>query len=125
MARIRNKEYKQGDRINIYLSRDLTPEFIDWINQQSDLSNFFLYAAQQLHKQTGTVDVSEVMPRKINFHLPKTDKPTSKMEEPVEKRSIPEPEPLMEEKEFIDESQSIKKDETWANIEDMDDDGFA
>lgn len=69
MARNRNKVYQQGDRINIYLSRDLTPEFIEWLNKQSDLSNFFLYAAQQLYQQTGFVDVSEVMPRKINFDL--------------------------------------------------------
>ncbi len=69
LARNRSKEYKHGERINIYLSRDLTPEFIDWINTQSDLSNFFLYAAQQLYRQTGFVDVAEVMPRKINFEL--------------------------------------------------------
>lgn len=69
MARNRKKVYEQGDRINIYLSRDLTPEFIEWINTQSDLSNFFLYAAQQLYQQTGFIDVSEVMPRKINFDL--------------------------------------------------------
>lgn len=69
MARNRSKTYKQGERINIYLSRDLTPEFIDWINTQSDLSNFFLYAAQQLYRKTGFVDVAEVMPRKINFEL--------------------------------------------------------
>ncbi|SIT87357.1 hypothetical protein [Edaphobacillus lindanitolerans] len=73
MARNRSKEYKHGERINIYLSRDLTPEFIDWINTQSDLSNFFLYAAQQLYRQTGFVDVAEVMPRKINFELDGAD----------------------------------------------------
>ena len=69
VARNRSKTYQQGERINIYLSRDLTPEFIDWINAQSDLSNFFLYAAQQLYRKTGFVDVAEVMPRKINFEL--------------------------------------------------------
>lgn len=69
VARNRSKNYQQGERINIYLSRDLTPEFIDWINTQSDLSNFFLYAAQQLYRKTGFVDVAEVMPRKINFEL--------------------------------------------------------
>ncbi|OMP66315.1 hypothetical protein BTO28_12665 [Domibacillus epiphyticus] len=65
----RNMVYQQGDRINICLSRDLTPEFIEWLNKQSDLSNFFLYAAQQLYQQTGFVYVSAVMPRKINFDL--------------------------------------------------------
>ena len=62
MARTRNKEYKQGDRINLYLSQNLPDDFIEWINSQSDLSNFFLFAAQQLYKQTGNIDVAEVMP---------------------------------------------------------------
>ena len=69
MARTRNKEYKQGDRINLYLSQNLPDDFIEWINSQSDLSNFFLFAAQQLYKQTGNIDVAEVMPRKLRFNL--------------------------------------------------------
>ena len=69
MARTRNKTYKQGDRINLYLSQNLPDDFMEWINNQSDLSNFFLYAAQQLYKQTGNIDVAEVMPRKLRFNL--------------------------------------------------------
>lgn len=127
MARNRNKEYKQGERINIYLSRDITPEFIDWINKQSDLSNFFLYAAQQLHKQTGSIDVSEVMPRKINFDLTMADRPAPEpIVSPAEKPKL-KPEPLVEDKmidkeEIIDESEEIKKEETWATLDDLDDD---
>jgi len=75
MARKRNKIYKPGDRINIYLSQDVTSEFMDWINSQSDLSSFFLYAAQKLYDQTGLIDVSEIIPRKMNFNLSSADRP--------------------------------------------------
>ena len=123
MARNRNKVYQQGDRINIYLSRDLTPEFVEWINKQSDLSNFFLYAAQQLYQQTGYIDVSEVMPRKINFELSATDIVTLPSKEQI----------------IIEQTQSITKDEesipvvkyeskepeSWAGTENLDDDPFA
>ncbi|MGM0867386.1 MAG: hypothetical protein ACQEWF_22210 [Bacillota bacterium] len=118
MARSRNKIYQQGDRINIYLSRDLTPEFVEWINKQSDLSNFFLYAAQQLYQQTGFVDVSEVMPRKINFDLSSTDTPHSPIEKTkkeLSNKKIPE--------EMTEEEKG--KDSVWSSIEDLDDDPFA
>lgn len=147
MARNRNKVYQQGDRINIYLSRDLTPEFIEWLNKQSDLSNFFLYAAQQLYQQTGFVDVSEVMPRKINFDLssaqpsfvqPPTPKPAPEpISEPVDKstpvsestpehKSEPErePDPRLESKEdTAEEKQDADSQEkkAWGNLEDYDD----
>lgn len=112
MARNRNKVYQQGDRINIYLSRDLTPEFVEWINKQSDLSNFFLYAVQQLYQQTGFVDVAEVMPRKINFELssfgekniPSIDDKASKEETAVlENEEVP------------------KKDTGWGNLDGIED----
>lgn len=125
MARNRNKIYKQGDRINIYLSRDLTPEFVEWVNMQSDLSNFFLYAAQQLYQQTGFVDVSEVMPRKINYEL-QTEAHSfiRKVEdEPnvnVQETSIrPNPNKDSEKTETSEEKTS------WSNLKDIDDDPFA
>ncbi|ALA55240.1 hypothetical protein CAY60_020740 [Shouchella clausii] len=113
MAR-RKKEYKQGDRINIYLSRDLTPEFIEWINKQSDLSNFFLYAVQQLYSKTGYVDVAEVMPRKINFDLSATDLPVLEESNKVLKET--------ETKEG--QSEPVKEDKqtkAWSDIEDLED----
>ncbi|MFD2616466.1 hypothetical protein [Terrilactibacillus laevilacticus] len=119
MARNRNKEYKQGDRINIYLSRDITPEFIDWINKQSDLSSFFLYATRQLYRHTGNIDVSEVMPRKINFDLSAENR---SMEAPENVTSPPAPSPTKDEEELIDESESSKTEEKWASIENLDDD---
>lgn len=123
VARSRNKVYKQGERINIYLSRDLTPEFVEWINKQSDLSNFFLYAAQQLYQQTGFVDVSEVMPRKINFDLPIADKPTpqhvnEEIEQPTEEHKKTDEE---RETEGIFEEEKEDEDSAWSSIQDLDD----
>lgn len=143
MARNRKKDYSQGDRINIYLSRDVTPEFIEWINKQSDLSSFFLYAAQKLYQQTGFIDVSEIMPRKINFDLSSLDKsltfvPKTHTEEKIEPEEIPVPAADQEEpeesllkdteellSEGIDESEEKKKNESWANLDQLDDDPFA
>lgn len=123
MARNRNKVYQQGDRINIYLSRDLTPEFVEWINKQSDLSNFFLYAAQQLYQQTGFIDVSEVMPRKINFEISSTDKVTL----PIREQAIIEqPESTTKDEETIPVAKNeSKQQESWAGTENLDDDPFA
>jgi hypothetical protein len=123
MARNRNKVYQQGDRINIYLSRDLTPEFVEWINKQSDLSNFFLYAAQQLYQQTGFIDVSEVMPRKINFEISSTDKVTL----PIREQAIIEqPESTTKDEETIPVAKNESKEqESWAGTENLDDDPFA
>lgn len=123
MARNRNKVYQQGDRINIYLSRDLTPEFVEWINKQSDLSNFFLYAAQQLYQQTGFIDVSEVMPRKINFEISSTDIVTSPIREQA---IINQPESITKDEETIPVAKNESKEqESWAGTENLDDDPFA
>jgi hypothetical protein len=120
MARSRNKEYKPGDRINVYLSRDITPDFINWINKQSDLSSFFLYAAQQLYKNTGNIDVSEVMPRKINFDLSAEDRTPSISENFISPASPDKND--VDSVDEIDESGSQKTEEKWASIEDLDDD---
>ncbi len=123
MARNRNKVYQQGVRINIYLSRDLTPEFVEWINKQSDLSNFFLYAAQQLYQQTGFIDVSEVMPRKINFEL----SPTGIVAQPSQKQAIMEqPQSITQEEEAVPvEKNESEEQAAWSGTENLDDDPFA
>lgn len=64
MAR-KNKTYQHGDRLQVYLSNNLEQEFIDWINQQSDKSNFFLYAAAKLYEEHGPVDISPEIPRRL------------------------------------------------------------
>lgn len=63
------KVYKAGDRANVYIKKDISPEMLKFINKQSDLTMFFLYAAQQLHKQVGNVDIAEILPRKYTFSL--------------------------------------------------------
>ncbi|MFI9225278.1 hypothetical protein ACIGQ5_22570 [Peribacillus frigoritolerans] len=135
MARNRKKDYAQGDRINIYISRDVPPEFMEWINKQSDLSSFFLYAAQKLYQQTGFIDVSEIMPRKINFDLSSLDKspalaPKTYEEEKMEPEETLTPaasqddpeESLLKE---TDDPEEEKKKEAWANLDQLDDDPFA
>ena len=140
MARNRKKNYIQGDRINIYLSRDIPPTFIEWINKQSDLSSFFLFAARKLYEDTGFVDVSEIMPRKINFDLALTDKSprplstlteTETEEEPIielEERIKPNANQKLdkiplEDSNELEESltEENNKNEAWANISDLDD----
>ena len=130
VARNRNKVYKQGDRINIYLSRDLTSEFVEWINKQSDLSNFFLYAAQQLYQQTGFVDVSEVMPRKINFELSSEDKTLLTEKMPIKQEKAKEPAIIQEKANKPEEADSEgifeddkqhEEDAAWSSIQDLDD----
>lgn len=121
VARNRNKVYKQGDRINIYLSRDLTPEFVEWINKQSDLSNFFLYAAQQLYQQTGFVDVSEVMPRKINFEFSSPGNTTLPPQQQVQIEQ-----PIKNVEETISVEKNTSEEQTaWSGTENLDDDPFA
>ncbi|MEY8348125.1 hypothetical protein AALF16_07365 [Bacillus cereus] len=59
---MRRKKYKCGNRVKIHLNKSVSPEMIAWINKQSDVTNFFLYGAQQLFKQVGDIDVSKTLP---------------------------------------------------------------
>ena len=111
MARARTKKYDKGERINVFLSRELTPEFLEWINKQSDLSSFFLYAAQQLYEKTGFVDVAEVMPRKINFHLELNN--DNKKEVPIQELPIT----LKSEESSIKEVNEVEAKEANLDVE--------
>lgn len=128
MARARTKKYDKGERINVFLSRELTPEFLEWINKQSDLSSFFLYAAQQLYEKTGFVDVAEVMPRKINFHLELNN--DNKKEVPIQELPIAlksEESSIKEVKEEeVEEVEEVEEKEysQWESTEDLDDDYY-
>lgn len=64
MAR-KSKIYKHGDRLQVYLSNNLEDDFIEWINRQSDKSNFFLYAAAKLYDEYGPIDMGPEIPRRI------------------------------------------------------------
>ncbi|MFC5775515.1 hypothetical protein [Ectobacillus antri] len=65
----RTKVYGAGDRLNVYLKQNVSENMLNWINKQSDLTTFFLYAAQQLYEKTGNVDIAEILPRKYDFNL--------------------------------------------------------
>ncbi|WP_243522139.1 hypothetical protein [Bacillus pseudomycoides] len=66
---MRRKKYKCGDRVKIYLNKSVSPEMVVWINKQSDITNFFLYGAQQLFKQVGDIDVSKTLPSSHVFSV--------------------------------------------------------
>ncbi|WP_100400465.1 hypothetical protein [Bacillus sp. FJAT-44742] len=140
----RKKQYQQGERATIYINRDVSPEMLEWINKQSDLSNFFLYAAKELYKQTGNMDVAEILPRKINFSLDETAAasehnssfsnlryfPSYEEKEPPEKKLpilLDEDEEEQEKayEEEVEEEESDGQDESWSNLEMDDDDPFA
>ncbi|HDX9577645.1 TPA: hypothetical protein ROX88_001142 [Bacillus pseudomycoides] len=126
------KVYKAGDRANIYIKKDISEEMLEFINKQSDLTMFFLYAAQQLHKQIGDTDVAEILPRKYTFSLnaetrPLTTIPTKQNEESKSVHSptldqihvetnqeIPKPREAQEE-----------KNQSWNKLDDLDDDPYA
>ncbi len=67
MSRKRRKQHQSGERLSVYLNKDLPPHFFDWLNKQDDVSAFVLYAMQCLYAQTGDVDLSEELPRKFYF----------------------------------------------------------
>ena len=73
----KRKEIKHGERINIYIKKDVSQEMLDWINNQSDVTSFFLYAALQLYKETGNVDLATVIPMKIDFSLKENEEQKS------------------------------------------------
>lgn len=132
MARTRSKKkYQKGERINIYLNRDLGQDMIDWINQQSDLSNFFLFAAQQLYKQTGAIDTIDIIPRRLTLETarskeenidttPKQDV-TKIINEPIEeiRENKIEDEDLLSNIKNIDTEEETE--DSWADIEDLED----
>lgn len=67
MSRKRRKQHQSGERLSVYLNKDLPPHFFDWLNKQDDVSAFVLYAMQCLYAQTGDVNLSEELPRKFYF----------------------------------------------------------
>ncbi|MCU5639831.1 hypothetical protein [Bacillus wiedmannii] len=124
------KIYKAGDRANVYIKKDISPEMIDFINKQSDLTMFFLYAAQQLHKQIGNTDVAEILPRKYTFALDNETQPLSiKHDEgskpvhtPVSDHTHIE---TSQEITNLGESNNEEENTSWNKLNDLDDDPYA
>ncbi|MGH0951423.1 hypothetical protein [Bacillus mycoides] len=124
------KIYKAGDRANVYIKKDISPEMIDLINKQSDLTMFFLYAAQQLHKQIGNTDVAEILPRKYTFALDnettplpiKHDKDATSVHTPVSNQTHIE---TSQEITNPGESHNEEENESWNKLNNLDDDPYA
>lgn len=124
------KIYKAGDRANVYIKKDISPEMIDFINKQSDLTMFFLYAAQQLHKQIGNTDVAEVLPRKYTFSLDnettpltiKHDKDSTSVHTPVSNQTHIE---TSQEITNPGESHNEEENASWNKLNNLDDDPYA
>ncbi|GLV64343.1 hypothetical protein Bmyc01_30130 [Bacillus mycoides] len=66
---MRSRRYKRGDRVKININKSVSPEMIAWLNKQSNPTNFFFFAAQQLFKQVGDIDVSKTLPSSHVFSL--------------------------------------------------------
>ncbi|WP_028401062.1 hypothetical protein [Ectobacillus panaciterrae] len=117
---MRRKEYKAGDRINVYIKRNVSPEMIDWINEQSDITTFFLYAAQQLYEKTGNVDIAEILPRKYDFSLKNGNTPSLL---PLNTQSHNQTQTDIFNKDKYERAHKHEQEsnESWSGIDDMDD----
>ncbi|WP_144508764.1 hypothetical protein [Bacillus mycoides] len=124
------KVYKAGDRANVYIKKDISQEMLDFINTQSDLTMFFLYAAQQLHKQIGDTDVAEILPRKYTFSLDSEIKPLIIKQDEASK---PVHTPALDQT-HVETNQEITKpreshddeeNKSWNKLDDLDDDPYA
>lgn len=124
------KVYKAGDRANVYIKKDISHEMLDFINKQSDLTMFFLYAAQQLHKQIGDTDVAEILPRKYTFSL---DAETKTLTTKQDVESLPIHSSTLDQmnletnKEITKarETHEEQKEQSWGSLNDLDDDPYA
>lgn len=122
------KVYKAGDRANVYIKKDISQEMLDFINTQSDLTMFFLYAAQQLHKQIGDTDVAEILPRKYTFSLDaQTKHLKTVLEEQEQQISVPSvalAQPLVESNDKISEMRESHEEPqktSWESLDEIDD----
>lgn len=106
------KKYKHGERISLYVGRDVSEEFLDWMNMQSNLTAFFYYAALQLYKQTGKIDVSTVMPARLNYDL-------SSIEQQSQQSAI-QAQPIVKPQENKPK-EDPEEENTWAGLDDFED----
>ncbi|MDA1614177.1 hypothetical protein PDK26_23470 [Bacillus cereus] len=124
------KIYKAGDRANVYIKKDISPDMIDFINKQSDLTMFFLYAAQQLHKQIGNTDVAEILPRKYTFTLDNATQPLPIKQDEVSKivhTPVSDQTHIETNQEITNPGESHVEEEntSWNKLNDLEDDPYA
>ncbi|MEV2908681.1 hypothetical protein ABNF65_08460 [Paenibacillus larvae] len=104
----------------MYLGADIPDHFLEWLNKQSNNSATLLYGASLLFKQHGNIDISSVMPAKIDYSYSMGEHTTNLTNQtpsdPVLPNSVP-PGPKDEEKQ--------SSTSPWAGIEDMEDDPYS
>lgn len=81
---------------------------------QSNLTAFFYYAALQLYKQTGKIDVATVMPARLNYDLSSIEL-NSHQTEPIQIH------PVVKSAERIKKEDPNKENNTWTGLDDFDD----
>ncbi|MBO0588211.1 hypothetical protein [Sporosarcina sp. E16_8] len=72
MSKKRDKIHKPGERLSVYLNKELPDHFFDWIAKQDDVSAFVIYALEQLYSETGNKNVANMLPRRFHFEDTKT-----------------------------------------------------
>lgn len=75
MSQKRNKIHKPGERLSVYLNKELPDHFFEWIAKQDDVSAFVIYALEQLYNETGNKNVANMLPRRFYFEDTKTSIP--------------------------------------------------
>lgn len=75
MSQKRIKIHKPGDRLSVYLNKDLPDHLFEWIAKQDDMSAFVIYALERLYSETGNRNVSDLLPRRFHFEDFKTTMP--------------------------------------------------
>ncbi|MCM3191391.1 hypothetical protein M3596_22015 [Bacillus subtilis] len=73
MGRRRKNQYEHGDRCQVNLSQNVDQSLINWINKQSEISGFFLLAAQALYEKIGNVDSLTHLPRYFSLPVDEND----------------------------------------------------
>ncbi|KFN04619.1 hypothetical protein D0U04_29520 [Bacillus clarus] len=107
---MRSRRYKRGDRVKININKSVSPEMIAWLNKQSNATHFFFFAAQQLFKQVGNIDVSKTLPNSHVFSLHAEHSPILKIEvNPFKKVEL----------ENNKSTESIKK-KSWESVDQLD-----
>lgn len=61
------KKITVGDRPTVYLKKDTPKELIELLNEQSDLTLFYMHAKELFYREYGIKDVAELLPRKYKF----------------------------------------------------------
>ncbi|MGG1571636.1 hypothetical protein [Fictibacillus sp. NRS-1165] len=108
---MRERILTHGSRVPFYLKKSLPHEFLDWINQQSEITDFVLYAIEELYKKTGPIDIGSILPKNHKFQLV----------EGAEGDNTPEP-PKLAQIANTDVRETDTPPKEWDTIDDLDDD---